>query len=322
LVRVFLFIGLFLSLVACCSPGVISLERASPEYSNQVVPSVSVNASIPTKAVPKMGFTPTSTTLPGIATKTSEEVWETRMPVTQSLTITVVYNNNRYDQRLKPAWGFSALVEYRDHALLFDAGGDGKILMENMRILGIDPTQIESVVLSHAHEDHTGGVNALLEAGARPTVYLLPSFPPSFKRQIGRITAVVEVLQGQFIIEGVFTTGEMDGSIPEQALVIKTNQGLVILTGCAHPGIVEILEQAKALFAEPVYLVMGGFHLGGKSEVEISTILREFKCLGVGQVAPCHCTGDLAIAMFKAEYGEDFIQAGVGRVVRVDGACQ
>jgi 7,8-dihydropterin-6-yl-methyl-4-(beta-D-ribofuranosyl)aminobenzene 5'-phosphate synthase len=92
----------------------------------------------------------------------------------------------------------------------------------------------------------------------------------------------------------------------------------VIITGCAHPGIVAIVEQAREVFAEPVRLVLGGFHLGGKSKAEIDAILRDFQRLGVEQVAPCHCTGEQAITQFAAEYGEDFIEAGVGRVIRLD----
>jgi 7,8-dihydropterin-6-yl-methyl-4-(beta-D-ribofuranosyl)aminobenzene 5'-phosphate synthase len=219
---------------------------------------------------------------------------------------------------LKSAWGFSALVEYRDHTLLFDTGGDGPSLMENMRILGIDPTQIKSVVLSHAHGDHTGGLSALLEYGVRPIVYLPPSFPAAFKNQVAKITEMIKVSPGLSIAQGMFTTGEMGSGIPEQALVILTNRGLVIVTGCAHPGIVAIVEQARGMFAEPVRLVLGGFHLGSKSEAGIDAILKDFRRIGIEQVAPCHCTGERAIAMFAKKYGENFIKTGVGKIIRVE----
>lgn len=77
------------------------------------------------------------------------------------------------------------------------------MLVENMRILGIDPAQIESVVLSHAHGDHTGGLSALLEYGARPIVYLLPSFPAAFKNQVAKITEMIEVSPGPSIAQGM-----------------------------------------------------------------------------------------------------------------------
>jgi len=128
---------------------------------------------------------------------------------------------------------------------------------------------------------------------------------------------VVEVVPGQALAEGVFTTGEMGRTIPEQALVIDTDRGLVVITGCAHPGIVQVATQAKESFGGQIHLVMGGFHLGGKTEAEISAVLADFRKLGVEKVAPCHCTGDGAIAMFAAEYGDDFIEAGVGRMISI-----
>jgi 7,8-dihydropterin-6-yl-methyl-4-(beta-D-ribofuranosyl)aminobenzene 5'-phosphate synthase len=254
------------------------------------------------------------------ATETAEK--ETDMPVTHSLTITIVFDNNLLDSRLKSTWGFSALIEYQDQILLFDTGGDGSILMENMRILGIDPENIDSVVLSHAHRDHTGGLGALLGTGARPIVYIPPSFAASFKNQVSALTEVTEVTPGYQIAERMFSTGEMGKDIPEQALVITTEDGLVIITGCAHPGIVEIVTQARSIFDEPVQLVLGGYHLRSKSEAEIEAILKDFRRLGVKKVAPSHCTGDYAIAMFAAEFGDDFILAGVGKTIQLENTGQ
>jgi 7,8-dihydropterin-6-yl-methyl-4-(beta-D-ribofuranosyl)aminobenzene 5'-phosphate synthase len=127
----------------------------------------------------------------------------------------------------------------------------------------------------------------------------------------------VEVRQPREIGHGVYTTGELGTGIIEQSLAVKTDEGLVVVTGCAHPGIVEVVRKAKALSGDEIYLVLGGFHLGGKSRRAIEGILSEFRRLGVRKVAPCHCTGEQAIKMFRQEYGEDFIQAGVGKVVRV-----
>jgi 7,8-dihydropterin-6-yl-methyl-4-(beta-D-ribofuranosyl)aminobenzene 5'-phosphate synthase len=234
------------------------------------------------------------------------------------LRITIVYDNNLFDPRLKAAWGFSALVEYLGQVVLFDTGGDGQILLENMRTLEIDAGRIQTIVLSHMHEDHALGLSAILNSGIQSTVYLLPSFTATYKQQVGIMTQVIEVTPGQNIGDGILTTGEIAVNTPEQALVIRSGEGLVIITGCAHPGIVRIVERAIELTGDPVYLVMGGFHLDGKSEADISTILADFRRLGVQKVAPCHCTGERAITMFAAEYGEAFIQAGVGTVVTLN----
>lgn len=224
----------------------------------------------------------------------------------------------RKQRGLSTAWGFSAWLELHDSALLFDTGGNGSLLLQNMQMLDLDPLQLEMVILSHAHGDHTGGLDAILETGAQPAVYLPPSFSDTYKRLISKKTEVIEVEPWQPVAERIYTTGEMGCDTPEQSLVIQASQGLVIITGCAHPGIVEIVEHVLEHFNEPVYLVVGGFHLRGKSKKEIEAILADFRRLGVAHIAPCHCTGEKALRMFAAGYGEDFIQAGVGKVIRLE----
>lgn len=233
------------------------------------------------------------------------------------LEITVVYENTLHNPDLAAGWGFAALIEYRGHVLLFDTGADGEALLNNMEALHIDPLAIESVILSHNHGDHTGGLEALLASGAQPDVYVLPSFPDAFKRRISRTTTVIEATPGQVISEGIFTTGEMGSHTPEQALAIELAQGMVIVTGCAHPGIVAIVEHVKETSSKPIHLVMGGFHLGSKSHAEIATIVQAFRRLGVERVGPCHCTGEQALAAFAAAYGDDFVAIGTGTIIEI-----
>jgi 7,8-dihydropterin-6-yl-methyl-4-(beta-D-ribofuranosyl)aminobenzene 5'-phosphate synthase len=243
----------------------------------------------------------------------SEEIMEPK-----TLTLTIVYDNNAYDPRLKTAWGFSCLIEYRGQVILFDTGGDSPTLLANMAKLDIDPGEIERVVLSHIHGDHTGGLSGLLPiAGDSLTVFVPRSFPTRFKDAVRTRAQLMEVQESREIGEEVYITGELGTGIIEQSLAVKTDEGLVVVTGCAHPGIVEVVRKAKALSGDEVCLVLGGFHLGGKSQREIEGILSEFRRLGVRKVAPCHCTGEQAIRMFRQEYGEDFIQAGAGKVIRV-----
>jgi 7,8-dihydropterin-6-yl-methyl-4-(beta-D-ribofuranosyl)aminobenzene 5'-phosphate synthase len=235
------------------------------------------------------------------------------------LVITILYNNIPSDPRLRTDWGFSALLERGEEVLLFDTGGSGGILLGNMEILGVDPAHVRQVVLSHVHTDHTGGLPAFLDASANPPVYLLSGFGASFIQSIRNRTEVVETAPGMEIAPGMLTTGNAGGDIPEQALVVRTGMGLVVITGCAHPGIVRIVEQAAALTGGKVYLVLGGFHLGEKSQAEIAAILADFRRMGVEKVAPSHCTGDRAIAMFAAEYGEDFLRTGAGSILHLEG---
>ncbi len=244
----------------------------------------------------------------------------TPMPVSQvtpmvaaashPITLTIVYDNNPLDARLKTAWGFACLIETVKTTVLFDTGGDGPTLMGNLAALGFDPRRIDAVVLSHIHGDHTGGLDALLNVNDHLTVYLPQSFPAEFKARVSKRGAVVSASGLMTITDHIRTTGEMGTSIIEQSLIVEADSGLVVITGCAHPGVVEIVRQAKRY--GDVSLVMGGFHLGDKSVQEVETIIAELERLGVRKVAPCHCTGERAIQQFKAVFGADFIQAGAG----------
>jgi 7,8-dihydropterin-6-yl-methyl-4-(beta-D-ribofuranosyl)aminobenzene 5'-phosphate synthase len=119
------------------------------------------------------------------------------------------------------------------------------------------------------------------------------------------------------ISPGVCTTGQVGTGIVEQALVVETDAGSVIVTGCAHPGIVEMVRKGKEITAGEVALVLGGFHLGKASRGQTKEIVSTFRRLGMQRVAPCHCTGDRARRLFVDAYGMDCTLAGVGWVVRV-----
>jgi 7,8-dihydropterin-6-yl-methyl-4-(beta-D-ribofuranosyl)aminobenzene 5'-phosphate synthase len=229
--------------------------------------------------------------------------------------IAVVYDNRTLDPELSPAWGFSCLV---GDDLLFDTGGDGPRLLSNMERMGLGVGRIKSVILSHAHGDHAGGLAGLLAVNKEITVYLPRSFRHSFKEQVRAHARVVEVHEPIEMAQGVYTTGEMGRGLVEQALVLVTNQGLVVVTGCAHPGIVKIVRKAKDVVNGEVYLVMGGFHLSVVSTKAVKGIIADFRRLGVQKVAPCHCTGKEAMKMFAAEYGDDFIEVGVGMVLDIE----
>jgi 7,8-dihydropterin-6-yl-methyl-4-(beta-D-ribofuranosyl)aminobenzene 5'-phosphate synthase len=227
--------------------------------------------------------------------------------------IKAVYDNKTLEPTLASAWGFACLV---GDDLLFDTGGDAGRLLSNMESMGIDPARIRTVVLSHAHGDHTGGLSGLLDAGARPTVYVPHSFPRRFKVDVRSLTTLVEVEGPVEIRPGIHTTGEVGSRLVEQALAVETAEGSIVVTGCAHPGIVEMVRRAKGSVGE-VALVMGGFHLGNASRQQVERIIADFRKLGVRRVAPCHCTGDRAIQVFAEEYGDDFVKVGVGRVIAI-----
>jgi len=186
--------------------------------------------------------------------------------------ITIVYDNEARKVGLRQGHGFSALIEdVAMSPLLLDTGADGAVLLHNMRELNINPQQISIIVISHAHGDHTGGLSEVLGINRTAELYLPSSFKRAFPSR--KVTVVKHPVQ---IRENIFSTGELEEV--EQSLALKTDKGIFVLTGCAHPGIENILA-ASAKFGE-LYGIAGGFH--GFHNFEA------FR--GLSLICPCHCT--------------------------------
>jgi 7,8-dihydropterin-6-yl-methyl-4-(beta-D-ribofuranosyl)aminobenzene 5'-phosphate synthase len=233
------------------------------------------------------------------------------------LSITVIYDNSPYKAGLETGWGFSCLIRGTERAVLFDTGGDGATLLANMKKLGISPGETDMVVLSHIHGDHVGGLTRFLEKNPNVSVFVPRSFPGDFKRQIEHHGAhVVEVQKSMKICKVVYSTGELGSDIKEQSLIIHDKRGLMIVTGCAHPGIVTVVNRAKYLFRRDVFILVGGFHLFKKSNVELKKVVAGLKKAGVQYIGPCHCSGDKAAEVLKGIYKKNYIKVGVGRVIQ------
>ncbi len=236
----------------------------------------------------------------------------------QPLRITVVYNNVPHAPGLATAWGFAAFIETGTDVVLFDTGGDGPTLLANLARLELEPQQVTAVILSHAHADHTGGLDGFLTRNHDVTVYLPQSFPPAFVHEVERHGARVAPVSGpRCLVADLHTTGILGNGIDEQALIIDTASGLVVITGCAHPGIVEIARAARAYLDKDIYLLMGGFHLAGRSMEQNRATVAALRDLGVRKVAPSHCTGDAATVLFREAWGSDFVESGCGAVINV-----
>ena len=238
---------------------------------------------------------------------------------TNEITITVIYDNYRYRKDLEPGWGFSCLVDFNDTRILFDTGADGDLLLENMQKLKIDPGSIDFIFLSHEDFDHVGGVSSILSMNSNVTVYVPRSFSAAFISEMREAGANVQAIH-EFteLQKNLFSTGELGTSQVEQAMVLRTKNGLVIITGCAHPGIVHIVQRSKEELNEKVLLVMGGFHLMGMDHDRVMEIINAFRSMGVQYAGPCHCTGDRPREMFRREMGNGFIQVGTGVKIGVD----
>lgn len=239
-------------------------------------------------------------------------------PVGNPITITILYDNYVFGEGLEADWGFSCIIEGTEKTILFDTGTKSDILFRNINKLKVNPEGVELVAISHNHGDHTGGLFSFLKENNEVTVYLPASFPDEFFRRVEKAgSKAVAVDKPVEICKDVTLTGEMGDRIKEQSLILNTNKGLVVITGCAHPGILKIVKKAKEILNKKIYLVFGGFHLLQKSEGEVKKIINQFKDMGVLQVGPTHCTGDQAIELFKEAYGENFVQMGVGRVIKI-----
>ena len=212
--------------------------------------------------------------------------------------ITTVYDNTVYVEGLKSEWGFSCAIDVSGEKILFDTGGDGSILLYNMEKLGIDPGNFGRIVLSHEHWDHAGGLFDVLETNHDAEVYLLASFSESFKNKIKN--PVIEIHEPSKICDLVYTTGELGISIKEQSLILETMNGLVVITGCAHPGLKAITNSASQ-FGE-VYGIIGGFH-----GFDDYPLLK-----GVTFLSPCHCTQHLR--EIASRFPEAYQKNGVGKV--------
>jgi len=230
-----------------------------------------------------------------------------------SITIISIYDNYKVKSGLETNWGFSALIKTGNEQILFDTGGNPKILLSNMKKLGIKPDSIDKIFISHIHGDHSGGLKTFLEHNSDVLVFIPKSFPISMKNMITEKGAeYTEISKMYEISDNVYSTGELSGPPTEQSLVIKSENGIIVMTGCAHPGIARIVKRAKEMMKEDkVYLVVGGFHQPPKSAV------KEFREIGVEKVAPSHCTGDAVKNAFAKEYKKDFIENGVGKEITI-----
>jgi 7,8-dihydropterin-6-yl-methyl-4-(beta-D-ribofuranosyl)aminobenzene 5'-phosphate synthase len=211
--------------------------------------------------------------------------------------ITIIYDNRSISEQLHAGWGFACIItaEGMPH-ILFDTGYDGPALFDNMAQLGFDPESIDVVFISHGHLDHTGGLQDFVNRNTHAAIFV----PASMQWSV-RGSRVTPVKKGIRICDHAYSTGELAGI--EQSLVLDNGQGLVVVTGCSHPGVGAILEEASK-FGE-VHALVGGFH--GFSDL---SLLRDLDL-----VCPCHCTQHLS--EIERLYPDKCVQCGAGAVIEL-----
>jgi 7,8-dihydropterin-6-yl-methyl-4-(beta-D-ribofuranosyl)aminobenzene 5'-phosphate synthase len=210
----------------------------------------------------------------------------------------MIYDNYSNNNNLTHGWGFSCLIN--EHTL-FDAGEDGEKLLTNLEAMNVNLSEIRDIVISHDHWDHQGGLWALLEKRKGINVYSCPGFTMDFKEKVKLYNGnLIETKGLTEIFDGIYSTGEIIGTfdgepISEQVLLCKNEDGLSIITGCAHPGIIPIVDKVIDLFPEQeLVTLMGGFHLYKSSKTEAEEVYTKLKNYGFKNYAGTHCTGDFA----------------------------
>ncbi|MDD1770177.1 MAG: MBL fold metallo-hydrolase [Methanomassiliicoccales archaeon] len=245
--------------------------------------------------------------------------------------------------------GFSMLVETEaGQRVVIDAGGSEYAFTNNLRNSGLEPKDITAAIITHGHYDHVGGLGPLIEAGVpiytHPKTFVGKRYATygEIKTDISAPQRIIDALgktQLHFvnslteIIPGIRISGEVprvtdfeapvnflreeegkvfeDAVNDEQAVYLATRKGLVVIAGCAHHGIVNIVTHARKATGGKVYMVLGGFHLANATAERVRKTMDQLKNLGVERIAPMHCTGFEAMKMISDRFvGFELMPAG------------
>ncbi|RLC56539.1 MAG: MBL fold metallo-hydrolase [Chloroflexota bacterium] len=245
--------------------------------------------------------------------------------------------------------GLAFLIETQAGRVLFDTGQSGTVLLHNLEVLGVNPATIDALAISHAHYDHTGGLRVLLERVRPGTSLYANAdlFRERFSRREGELRSMGLSLTReqlaarltlhlsaapQEILPGVWTTGEItsrpepegrsarhlvregDEFVPDpyrddMALVLKTNNRLVLLCGCCHAGLLNTLAHVQRAFEHPIVVIAGGLHLTSADADylrHVGDMLAETE--SVQRVYPNHCTGEAAFIALTLTLGPSIVR--------------
>jgi 7,8-dihydropterin-6-yl-methyl-4-(beta-D-ribofuranosyl)aminobenzene 5'-phosphate synthase len=267
--------------------------------------------------------------------------------------ITVLYDAFGKDSMMTKDWGYAALVEISGKRILFDTGDDPEILAKNAKAKGVDLTKLDFVVLSHRHGDHIGGLTFIRKVNPRVKVYApkenfgvfgsdLPStfyrkdrslpaemryyggMPPATMKfgtafpgaNIELIDKSTEVAPGITLI-ALISDAPGTKELKELSLAINTADGIVLVVGCAHPGIESIVAEA-AKISPHIHFIAGGFHLVAAQDPAIEKVATSLHdTYHVDYIAPGHCTGEPTFTALQKAFGDRYVYAGLGTTLGV-----
>jgi len=209
--------------------------------------------------------------------------------------ITILYDNDAWAPHLEPDWGFAALIEASGHTVLFDTGAKSRVLLKNMEKLNISPQVIEEIFISHDHWDHTGGLLEILEQNP-VRVYV----PDTISGALSASETIPLSVSSQ-IHENIYSTGTLKNI--EQAMCIQQDGKVVVIAGCSHPGVNEILSAAAEI--GPVTALIGGLH--GFDEFPVLKSLE--------LICATHCTQKKR--EIQSRFPQTATAGGAGKVIEI-----
>ncbi|MBW2485598.1 MAG: MBL fold metallo-hydrolase [Deltaproteobacteria bacterium] len=215
---------------------------------------------------------------------------------------------------MKTGWGFSAIIEREDFVVMLDTGLDEKIFAHNLRISGYKPADIDVVVISHWHPDHTGGLKYLMDANPNLIAYVPVSIahhPPKDTRYIV-LKGKKDLPHGVVVLQTTAVDSEKSGVEDELSVAVKTVKGSAVVHGCAHSELRDILKNVKKVFPGKIYMSMGGMRYLNKTEEEMRVIAKDLKEIGLEKIGPAHCAvGPASTKIFNESFGQDVFFAGL-----------
>lgn len=224
-----------------------------------------------------------------------------------------VYDNDSCESsNLKSLWGFSCFIQTPNKNILFDTGGNGRVLLQNLQKKNIDVQSIDILFISHSHWDHTGGIDSILELNSNIDVFVTKSLSSYFMNDLKSMCKSMSIIEKEptKLYEDIYSSGTLS-AILEQSLILDTNEGAIVLAGCAHGKIEEIAKIAKTLLGKDILLLMGGFHLH-KDMQRLHKVVKAIKDLNVKYIAPSHCTGEEAKIILSKEFKDEYINSSLG----------